>query len=351
MKRTIITILIVVAAIAGIIYILNRNKAKNEAETAEAAVVNATVAVRVDTARNQRIDLRYVANGTFQPKTEVTVSAETAGRVVQVLVREGARVSAGQTLAVVQGDKLNVSVATAEANYNSAKADLERFESAFKTGGVTKQQVDQMRLQYETAKNNLAAARLNAGDITIKTSVAGIVNSRMIEPGTYVNPGTPAFEIVDVSLLKLRVNVDEKNVAALNVGQAVDVEASVFPGKRYEGKITFIAPKSDGSLNFPVDIEVVNTKGELLAGMYGTAYFGEGNSEDILVIPRRAFVGSISDRKVFVVRDGKASETAVEPGRSFGDLVEVLSGIQEGDQVIVSGHINVFDQTPITIIK
>lgn len=351
MKRTIITILIIVAAIAGIVYILNKNKAKNEAETAEAAVVNATVAVRVDTARRQQVDLQYMANGTFQPKQEVTVSAETMGRVVRVLVQEGARVGAGQTLAVVQADKLNVNVANAEANYNSAKADLARFESAYQTGGVTQQQLDQMKLQYETSKNNLQSAKLNAGDVTIKTSVAGIVNSRMIEPGTYVSPGTAAFEIVNVSSLKLRVNVDEKNIATLKVGQNVDVSISVYPDKVYTGKITFIAPKSDGSLNFPVEIEVSNGNNELRAGMYGTANFGGETSADVVVIPRTAFVGSISDNKVFVVRDGKAAEVTVRSGRTFGNNVEVLSGIQEGDQVIISGHINVFDQTALTIIK
>lgn len=352
MKRIVITIIVIAGVLAGIMYILNKNKAQNEAETAEAAVVNATVAVRVDTVRQQNVDLRYVANGTFQPKQEVTVSAETMGRVVRVMVEEGAHVRAGQTLAVVEGDKLNVNVSNAEVVYNSAKSDLERFENAYETGGVTKQQLDQIKMQYETAKNNVQSAKLNAGDVTIKTSVAGIINSRMIEPGTYVNPGAPAFEIVNVGSLKLRVNVDEKNVATLRVGQNVELSASVYADKTYTGKITFIAPKSDGSLNFPVEIEVSNANNELRAGMYGTAHFGGGErSVDVLLAPRTAFVGSVSDNKVFVARDGKAFEVEVRSGRTFGNDVEILSGLQAGDQVIVSGHINVFDQTELTIIK
>src|SRR5690606_34855401 len=99
----------------------------------------------------------------------------------------------------------------------------------YATGGVTKQQLDQVKLQFETAKNNLRSAKLTAGDVTIKTSVSGIVNARKIEPGAYVNPGTAAFDIVNVSSLKLRVNVDEKNVAALKVGQSVNVSVSVYP--------------------------------------------------------------------------------------------------------------------------
>lgn len=351
MKRGIITVLVIAAALAGIIYILNKNKEKNEAEVAEAARTNATVSVRVDTVRQQVMDLTYTTNGTFIPKQEVTVSAETAGRVVRVMVDEGSRVGVGQTLAVVEGDKLNVNVANAQAAYDDAAANVQRFESAYATGGVTKQQLDQVKLQYTTAKNNLQSAKLIAGDVTIKTSVAGIVNARKIEPGAYVNPGTPAFDIVNVSALKLRVNVDEKNVASLQVGQSVDVHVSVYPDKKYTGKITFIAPKSDGGLNFPVEIEINNPNQELRAGMYGIANFGGNSTADVLVIPRTAFVGSVSDNRVFIADGDKAIAKTIVSGRNFGDYIEVISGLEVGDQVIVSGQINLFDQTPITIIK
>ncbi len=352
MKRTIITLLVIIAAGAGIYYVLQKNKAKNDADTAAVAEKNAAVAVRIDTARMSNISLEYLANGTLMPKQEVTVAAETGGRVVRVMVDEGSHVSAGQTLAVVEGDKLNVNVANAQASYDNAQANLQRYESALATGGVTQQQVDQMRLQFENAKNNLTSAKLTAGDVTIKTSVSGIINSRKIEPGAYVSPGTPAFDIVNVSTLKLRVNVDEKNVATLRLGQTVKVKVSVYTDKEFTGKITFIAPKSDGSLNFPVEIEITNNpNNELRAGMYGTAVFGGEGTANLLVVPRTAFVGSISDSKVYVLKDGKAIETEVMAGRSFGDQVEVISGLQANDQVIVSGQINLFNNTPVEVIK
>ena len=352
MKRTLITLIVIIAAGAGIYLILQKNKAKNDADTAAVAEKNAAVAVRIDTAENSNMSLEYLANGTFMPKQEVTVAAETGGRVVRVMVDEGSRVSAGQTLAIVEGDKLNVNVANAQAAYDNAQANLMRFENALSTGGVTQQQVDQARLQFESSKNNLKSAKLNAGDVTIKTSVSGIVNSRKIEPGAYVSPGTPAFDIVNVSTLKLRVNVDEKNVATLRVGQAVQVRVSVYSDKEFSGKITFIAPKSDGSLNFPVEIEIANNpNNELRAGMYGTAVFGAQGSSSVLVVPRTAFVGSISDNKVFVLKNGKAVESTVVAGRSFGDNIEVLSGLQAGDQVIISGQINLYNNSPVEVIK
>ncbi len=352
MKRVFISIIVIGGLLAGMFYILNKNKKKTEAETAVVAEKNTAVAVRIDTASMQQISLAYQANGTFMPKQEVTVAAETGGRVVRVLVDEGSRVSAGQTLAVVEGDRLNVNVANAQAGYDNALATLQRYESALATGGVTQQQVDAMRLQFESAKNNLKSAKIVAGDVTIKTSVAGIVNARKIEPGAYVSPGTAAFDIVNVSTLKLRVNVDEKNVATLKVGQSVDVTASVYADQKFTGRITFIAPKSDGSLNFPVEIEITNNpNNELRAGMYGTAVFGGEGSTNTLVVPRTAFVGSIADNKIFVLKNGKAIETKVQSGRSFGDYVEIIGGLTAGDQVIISGQINLNDQVAVQVIK
>src|SRR5690606_29800041 len=112
-------------------------------------------------------------------------------------------------------------------------------------------------------------------DVNVTASFAGIVNTRSIEPGSYVSPGTQMFEIVNVSTLKLKVNVDEKNIGFLKLGQSVNVESTVLSDKEFNGVITFIAPKADGSLNFPVELEIKNNStNDLRAGMYGTAFSG-----------------------------------------------------------------------------
>ncbi len=352
MKRIIITIVIIVAALAGIMYVLNKNKEKNKAETEIVAQKNASVAVRTDTVALREMNLQYIANGTFMPYQDMKLSAETSGKVIKVLVKEGDYVRAGQVLAIVEGDKLDVSKQNAQAAYNNAKADYERYESAFQTGGVTKQQLDQAKLKLESEQNNLKSAQLNASDATVRAGISGTINERKIEPGTYVSPGTEMFSLVNVGSLKLRVNVDEKNVATLKVGQTIKIAASVFPDKNFDGKIVFIAPKADGSLNFPVDIEVKNNAGnELRAGMYGTAVFGADRFSSVLTIPRTAFVGSVSSNQVFVNENNTAILKTITSGRNFGDYIEVIEGLTAGQIVITSGQINLLNNTPISIIK
>lgn len=351
MKKVVITGIIVIAALAGIMYVLNNHKAENQAQTDIVGQTNSHVAVRVETVDFREVNGQYIANGTFAPKQEVKISAETPGLVTRVLVDEGSYVKAGQTLAVIKADQQNVNVANAQAMYNNAQTEVARFESAYATGGVTKQQLDQVKLQLVNAKNNLSSAQISAGDVNIKASFAGIINKKNIEPGSFVNPGMELFEVVNVSTLKLKVNVDEKHVGTLKVGQTIKVESPVLADQEFSGKISFIAPKADVSLNFPVELDIQNNASNALkAGMYGNAYFGDSQLANVLVIPRTAFVGSVSSNQIFVHKDGKAVLTKVVSGRTFGEYIEVISGVEKGAQVITSGQINLIDGTAVEII-
>lgn len=351
--KKLLYIIIGVAVIGLGAYILNKNKEKNEAETAVVSQKNTAVAVRIATVKNEVPNTDYVANGTFEPSQQLQFPAENNGRVVRVLVDEGAVVRKGQVLAVIKGDQLNIELQNAQAAYQNALTDSQRYENAFKTGGVTKQQLDQAKLALVNAKARLDQTRIQLGDANIKSSINGIVNKRNIEPGSVVSPGTVLFELVNVSTLKLKVTVNEQQVASLKTGTMVPVTASVFPDKKFSGKVTFIAPKADESLNFPVEIEIANNPGnELKAGMYGSAVFGKGKAEPaVMTIPRVAFVGGVGNNQVFVVNNDTAKLVKVTSGRIFGEEVEILGGLKEGDTVVTSGQINLQDGTKVSPIK
>lgn len=354
--KKILRILLAVVIIGGsmmlIASVLKKNKEKAEEKTAVVAQTNATVSVRASEVVKTSPELDVIANGNFAPSQELSFSAEKAGRVVNVLVKEGSNVSKGQVLATIRVDQLNVDLSSAEAAYQTAVTDFDRYTNAFKTGGVTQQQLDQAKLQLSNAKARLEASRINLGDASIRASINGIVNAKYIEPGSVVAAGTKLFDIVNVSTLKLMVTVNEAQVANLKTGKQVKVRASVFPGKEFTGAITFIAPKADASLNFPVEITIANNPGQQLkAGMYGTAVFDFPDQKATIIVPRSAFVGSVSSGEVFVADNGVAKLKKVTAGRIFGDKVEVIDGLQEAEQVIISGQINLADGTRITVIK
>jgi RND family efflux transporter MFP subunit len=351
--RIVGTLGVIIGVIALIGWVLRNNKKKNEAKTAVAAQTSSEVAVRTFAVQKQAVEQDFAVNGNFAPAQQMNFASENAGRVVKVLVDEGSRVRTGQTLAIIDAGTLSIDLESAEANLQNAIRDRQRYENAFQTGGVTQQQLDQARLAVQNAQARVAQSRIRVGDANVRSTINGIVNKRYIEPGAYVSPGTQLFELVDVSRLKLNVAVNESQVAQLKIGDIVNVKASVYPDKNFRGRISFIASKADASLNFPVEIEIANTTSDQLkAGMYGTAIFDFPASAPVVIIPRAAFVGSVSSNQVFVVDAGNTARVRkVIAGRVVGDQVEVLQGLNEGDMVITSGQINLNDGSKVAPVK
>ncbi|MBL7879639.1 MAG: efflux RND transporter periplasmic adaptor subunit [Chryseobacterium gambrini] len=353
MKKTLIYIIVAAVLVGLAAYKIAGNKEKQTQEVKEVAKQVDKINVNVVTVSRQNIDTDYSANGTFIPKQEMNQSSEISGRVVSVLVKEGSRVGAGQVLATIKRDAIEVDVTQAQNNLQNAIADNQRYENAFKTGGVTKQQLDNSRLQLKNAQAALRAQGVKVNDTSIRAGISGTINKKMVEPGMVVAPGTGLFEIVNINSLKLSVLVDESQVGKIQLGQEVPIKVNVLPEDSFVGRITFIAPKSDASLNFPVEIEVQN-RGNLKAGMYATATFKTNNgaeTQNMLTVPAEAFVNGVSSGQLFVVQNGVAKLIKVTVGKVYGDKVQVLSGLNGGEQVVTSGQINLDNGSKVNIIK
>lgn len=349
-KKGIISILVIVAVAVGFYFILQHNKSKNQEQVNIVAQSNSDVAVNVVTVQKENVDSEFDVNGTFLPNKKSDISAEMGGQIVALYVQEGSRVAPGQIIAKLKGDKINVNLSNAQANLDQAVSALNRYEAAFKTGGVTALQLDQARLQVKNARAQVQSAQLASGDTNVIAKIGGIVNNKKVEVGMVVGAGTPIVDVVDISSLKLKVEVDESLVSRLALGNLVDIKTNVT-NENITGMVTFIAPASNGALKFPVEITISNSNNTLKAGMYGTAMFkNQGNGSQIM-IPRKAFVGGVSDNLIFVVRDGVAYLTKIQSGATYGDKVEVLSGLKEGDVVVTDGQINLTDKSKVKILK
>lgn len=349
-SKSIITIVALIGIAVAFLLILQNNKEQNDIELNIVAQENTEVAVNTAIAQKEKISSMFTVNGTFLPDTKANISAEVGGQIAAIYVEEGDVVKQGQLIAKLVGDKSNVNLGNAKANLDNALSNLNRYEAAFETGGVTAAQLDQARLQVENARAQYQSAQLNSGDTNVRSKISGIVNERMVDAGTVVVPGTPIVEVVDISSLNLKVEVDETLVSQLEVWDDVKVIPSVTKDTIF-GRITFIAPSSNGALKFPVEITIDNSKGGLRAGMYATAIFAQESEKNVLVIPREAFVGSVSESEVFLVKDGIAYLKRIRTGFNYGGKVQVTGGLNEGDVVVTSGQINLTDSTAVEVIK
>lgn len=353
MKKIIISAVVIIGAGALIAMVLSNNKKENQAKIEVVNDQSDVAAVQIATVLRQDIDMIYSTNGTFVPFRELALKSENSGIISRILVKEGDWVKQGQTLAVLDDKFLSIDQQTAEDAYNKLLIDKERYESSYKTDGVTKEQLDNIKLQLKNAENQLKQAKRRSVDANIKAPISGIISKKFIEVGAYLSPGTDLFEIVDVSNLKLKVGVDESHVVQLKNGDQVNIKVPVFPDKAFSGAITFIGPKADEALNFPVEIKVANTSGSTVrAGMYATAVFSNDNVKNILFVPRNAFAGSVSNGEVYVLQsDSTVALRKVVPGFITDDKVEILDGLTEGEKVVISGQINLSDGTAVEVQK
>lgn len=352
LSRNLVIIIITLAALAIIVFVLNKNKSKNEAETAIVAQQNEFVNVEVDTVKYAVINTAHKSNGVFAPLQELQMSAEQSGRVLKVFVKEGDRVSIGQPLALVKADQISVDLEKAKAAYQNAKTNYTRYSEAFKSGGVTKQDVDKAKLDLSNAEAALNQSKISYGDATIKAPINGIINLKTVEPGTVVSPGTSLFEIVNISSLKFKTSISESRIATIKQGDTININVSAIPDKTFQGVVSFIAPKADEALSFPVELEVTNTVNTMLkAGMYGSVNF-ETSSSKKLSINRKAFVGSMSSQQVFVLKpDNTVVLTKVVTGISTENSVEIVNGLSKGDIVVTNGQINLDDGTKVKVMN
>jgi len=349
--KKIIFAAVVLIIIAGIVGILFYNKAQRESKR-QKAEIQTTYPVIVASAERKELSDTLSLVGTTVPFNEVIVSAETAGRVSGLYYDVGTRVSKGKVLVKLDDEVKQATVDNAEANFEKAKKDYERYELLLETKSVTESQFEQAKLLYKQTEAALKIAQRQLKDSKIIAPLSGVVTQRNVELGSYLNTGNPVATIVNIDRLKVKVYVPEVEAYKLKEGDRVDLKTEVYPAEVFEGTIKVINAKADDSHSYPVEIILDNKKSSpLKAGLFVRVYFKTLQSVSSLVIPRSALVGSIKDAKVFVVENNVATLRKIVVGGQFGEKLEVLEGLAQGETVVVNGQVNLKDSSSVTITK
>jgi membrane fusion protein (multidrug efflux system) len=209
---------------------------------------------------------------------------------------------------------------------------------------------DQMRYDLENARASYNLARLELSYTTVTAPISGVIASRSIKTGNFVQINTPIMRIVDNSRLEATLNVPERELATLKAGQPVKMQVDALPGQVFEGRVDRVAPVVDaGSGTFRV-ISVFEGEQVLQPGMFGRFRIDYDQRADVLTIPRLALLEDEGDPMVYLVRDGLAYRTPVEPGHVDGGFVEVVSGLAVGDRVVIAGKAALRDGSTVQVI-
>ena len=340
MKKRIISTLIIILLLAGAAALLNRSHKKiNEGK---ANLISSEIVVSVTEVGEVSTGSLLKLNGNLAPYTNLVVASQAVGQITDLNVELGQYKAKGSVLATVDNKLKLLAVESAKLNLEKQKRDLARYENLFTGGGVTQQQLDDARLGFNNAEIQLEQAKKQLKDATITAPISGIVTEKLAELGAYTNVASPIARLVDISRLKIKMNVSETTVYKLSVGDQAKVVCDAFPGQTFSGKITFISANGDDSHNYPVEV-VINNNGKLKAGSFVNVTVELPSSGRVLAIPRASLLGSSSDAKVYVFKDGKVNIRSITISGGDEQWLHVVSGIQKGEQVVTAGQINLLD--------
>ena len=344
---------LLILAIAFAAWKLSSNK-KELTEKAELSkLVRAFVPVEVVEPKVEILANHLEVDGIFLPFKEMFVISETAGRVLETYKNKGEWLNEGQIIAKVDDELLRIELEATQANLVKLRKDKERLTNLIEGEAAPKNKIEDIDLGILTAEAKEKGLKKQISNTSIKAPMTGTLGMRFIERGSVIGPGIQVAQMTNLEKLFLMVKVTERDVLNVKKGQSVRVRADVFPDLNIAGKVTNIGLRADNAFNYDVEIEVTNPKGNpLRGGMHAKAKFTFDANRSGLTLPRKVIAGSLQEPKIYVVQgDTMAVLRTITLGGIHGDKVEVTSGIARGEQVVLSGQLNLVDGARVSVVK
>jgi membrane fusion protein (multidrug efflux system) len=317
---------------------------------------DAAVTVSVIEARTEMWERKIFLVGSLFPNQEARIAAEVEGGIEKTLAEVGDAVQAGAELAQIdtasyQGmvNLQTANLAKAQANAENTGENLARLDRLRKTGSVSPTDYDLARTadKQALAEVNAAKASLGAANTALRRSLArapfaSAITERLVNAGDFVRPGTVMFHLVDDSTLRFRGEVPERDAARVKVGQIVHLSIDAYPGRAFEGRVSWINPAvNTATRGVGLEAHVENSKRELKANYFARGELIVDAAAPTLIVPIEAVLTFAGVNKVFVVEGDAAQAKEIELGGTRGEQQEILGGLKPGERVILSGRTKV----------
>ena len=303
--------------------------------------------VKVQAVYLQSVDQEQVYTGTIAPFSRNMISSfQATMRIDKISVEVGDHVTAGQLLVSME----ETNYLQAKLQIENLKVDYNRIEALFQSGGVSKQQLDQLKVQMDVATESLDNLEKNT---FLKSPVTGIVTMRNFDNGDLTG-GQPILQVQQLNPLKISINIQEQFFPLVKSQMTASIRLESYPDEVFEGKVRLVYPTVDPiSHTFTTEIVVNNNNMKIRPGMFARVVLNFGSAERI-VVPDVAVIkqSGINDRFVYILNaDNTVTYTKVLLGQRLGNTYEILSGIDNGVRVVTAGMSRLVDGTTVKIIE
>ena len=298
--------------------------------------------VRITEVQPRAFEHFIEVSGAVISKQNLLLSSEGNGRVMDILVKEGDQVKAGQVLVRLESDLIRNQLQEAEAGFKLAKTTYERRARLWKDSIGSEIEYLNAETNYKAAQNRLGQARAQYENTMIKAPVAGRVDNIAIREGEFVGVGTPALRIVDRSELKVETEISERYLQSVSVGQEVEVSIPTLQLQQKESILFTSQYINPENRSFTLKTSLKNTHPALKPNVLAEIKFRDYQNDSAYVVPAMAIQRDLKGSYVYLATAAEGQTQAqkryLELGRSFEDETEVLSGLEPGDRVITVGY-------------
>ncbi len=350
MKKKYLVILVAVAVLGVIAVKLIENKSiineKNQIKPEINTLVN------VYEVKMKELGGSLSLTGITQAKQEVTLKSQTGGQIVSVNFNVSDYVIKGKVLVTIDAELAKLGLESTKLNLAKTEDEYNKYRNLYAGQAAAETKLRDAKFDYEKAKLAVEQAEKQLSYTNITATQNGYIVSKFVDNGTLVTIGTPIISIADISQLKVLIKASENNAYRLKIGMNVSITSSVYPGVKYNGKVTSVSQQGDALHNYPIEIRMDNNSNYVLkSGTYVNVDIDFPSGKPILLIPREALIGSIKNAKIYVIENNRALLKDITIGSDLGNYLEVLSGMNEGDRVVTSGQINLSDGLPVSIVN
>ena len=304
--------------------------------------------VTVETITTGPIQDRISSVGTLQANEEVTLMPELDGQVTQIHFEEGQSVREGDLLIELERERETAELAQVKAEVDLAQQNLKRARALAGGKAMSLQEIDQIESQMALKEALYEFQEKRFNETYIRSPFAGTLGPRMISRGQFVSRGQSLVKLTDAHQIKVTYKIPERHLSQLKVDQTVLIRVAAYPDRTFEGKVDLIHPEVDANTR-TIEVRAIagNQEGLLKPGMFAKVETITSQRDRAVIIPEKAVVPSLTGFAVYLVETNTALQTPVTLGMRLPGKVEIVSGVQAGQKVIVEGIQNVQDGAPV----
>lgn len=294
--------------------------------------------VEVAAAVRQRVEDVITGTGQIEAIQSIELRPEVDGRITEIIVREGSMVPEGEPLFRIDDAELRAQVTRAEAERDLARQVLDRQRQLMQSQSSTESDLQQAEATYRAAQANMDLLRLRLERTVVRAPFAGIAGARLVSIGDYVTSQTRLVSLQTVNPQHVTLSVPERYAEQLRTGLEVTFAVAALRGRTFTGRVVFVDPVVRlPARTILLKAIVPNPRRELAAGMFAEGRLVAAARENAVVVPEEAVLPTQGVTLVYVVADGRAQRRQVEIGVRTPGFVEIASGLEAGEQVVVGG--------------